>query len=203
LTKRIIILVLSVFLCVLSGCRNDAVSSNHSEDKVSKIDEILNISDDLPAQDTVITGQEENIPDSDTGSATDTETVTGIEKDTEEIDDNGKEADVDLTVMSSTLVYSEVYRMMMDPDAYIGKTVKMQGAFYSYYDEELDKYYFSCIIEDATACCAQGIEFELTDNYTYPDDYPEEGGSICVTGVFDTYEEYGITYCTLKNARKL
>ena len=29
--------------------------------------------------------------------------------------------DVDLTLLSSTMVYSEVYNMMVDPDSYIGK----------------------------------------------------------------------------------
>jgi len=47
----------------------------------------------------------------------------------------------------------------------------------------------------------EGIEFALTDDYTYPDDYPEEGGNICVVGIFDTYQEGDNTYCTLRNAK--
>lgn len=109
--------------------------------------------------------------------------------------------DIDLTVQSATVVYSEVYDMMYYPENYVGKTIKMNGMFSYYYDEALDKYYFACIIMDATACCSQGIEFELTDDYVYPDDYPEDGGDICVVGVFDTYEEDGFTYCTLRNAK--
>ncbi|MCR5788667.1 MAG: hypothetical protein K6G83_02150 [Lachnospiraceae bacterium] len=109
--------------------------------------------------------------------------------------------DIDLTTLSSTMVYSEVYNMMVSPDDYIGKTVKMDGQFTQYHDESTGKYYFACIISDATACCSQGIEFVLTDDYTYPDDYPQEGGAICVTGTFDTYQEGDYTYCTLRNAR--
>ena len=45
------------------------------------------------------------------------------------------------------------------------------------------------IIQDATACCAQGMEFVLTDEYSYPDDYPDEGSEITVMAVFDTYQE--------------
>ncbi|MCR5592226.1 MAG: hypothetical protein K6F79_00575 [Saccharofermentans sp.] len=108
--------------------------------------------------------------------------------------------DYDLTVMSSSLVYSIVYSMVTTPQDYIGLTVKMQGTYASYHDEVNDKYYFACIIADATACCSQGIEFELTDDYTYPDDYPEEGSEICVTGVFDVYQEGGTSYCTLRDA---
>lgn len=109
--------------------------------------------------------------------------------------------DVDLTELSSTMVYSEVYNMMSSPKDYIGKTVKMNGQFALYHDEATDNYYYACVIADATACCSQGIEFELTDDYTYPDDYPEVGGDICVMGVFDTYKEGDNTYCTLRNAK--
>ena len=35
--------------------------------------------------------------------------------------------DVDLTRLSSTMVYSEVYNMMNAPGDYIGKTIKMTG----------------------------------------------------------------------------
>lgn len=108
--------------------------------------------------------------------------------------------DVDLTVLSSTMVYSEVYNMMTQPSDYIGKTVKMHGPAASYHDEASDKWYFACIIQDATACCSQGIEFQLAGKKA-PDDYPEVGEEICVIGVFDTYMEGENTYCTLKDAR--
>ena len=90
--------------------------------------------------------------------------------------------DVDLTVMNSNMVYAEVYNMMMYPEDYIGKTVKMEGTCACYHDEETGKYYFACLIADATACCSQGIEFVLTDDYSCPDDYPEIGKEIFVTG---------------------
>ena len=40
--------------------------------------------------------------------------------------------DVDLTKLSSTMVYSEVYAMMTAPGDYIGKQVKMNGQFALY-----------------------------------------------------------------------
>ena len=107
--------------------------------------------------------------------------------------------DVDLTVLSSTMVYSEVYNMMTKPDDYIGKMVKMAGPLASYHDEASGKWYYACIIQDATACCSQGIEFELAGK-TAPDGYPADGSDICVIGVFDTYKEGENTYCTLRNA---
>ena len=91
--------------------------------------------------------------------------------------------------------------MMASPEQYIGKTVKMDGLFAYYHDEATGNYYFACIIQDATTCCAQGIEFVLTEDYVYPDDYPEVDEEICVVGVFDTYQEGDYTYCTLRKAK--
>lgn len=109
--------------------------------------------------------------------------------------------DVDLTELSSTMVYSEVYNMMYLPENYVGKTVKMRGLYVPYHDEATGKYYHNCLIMDATACCSQSIEFELTDDYNYPGDYPAEGQDFCVSGTFDTYMEGTDKYCTLRNAK--
>ena len=111
--------------------------------------------------------------------------------------------DIDLTALSSTMVYAEVYNMMVSPDKYVGKTVKMKGLFAYYHDEATGNYYFACIIQDATACCAQGIEFVLSGEHSFPDDYPQTGDEICVVGVFDTYREGEYLYCTLRNAAML
>ncbi|MBQ7587701.1 MAG: hypothetical protein IJT37_06715 [Lachnospiraceae bacterium] len=130
--------------------------------------------------------------------------VSGDEAVYERVTDGAEstgECDVDLTVLSSTMVYSEVYNMMYYPENYIGKTVKMKGLYAVYHDENTDKFYHACIIQDATACCEQGIEFETTDEYKYPEDYPGQGEEVCVTGIFDTYQEGEYTYCTLRNAR--
>ncbi|MBR5974358.1 MAG: hypothetical protein IK020_04155 [Clostridiales bacterium] len=108
--------------------------------------------------------------------------------------------DIDLTEMSSSMVYSQVYSMTIDPQSYIGKIVKMKGQFAYYLDEATGVYYFACIVQDATACCAQGLEFALKGEHTFPDDYPKEGEEVCVIGEFATYEEAGYVYFTLKDA---
>jgi len=114
--------------------------------------------------------------------------------------------DVDLTRLSSTMVYSEVYNMMNAPGDYIGKTIKMKGQFAIGYvyntdgtpDESTAR--FACVIADATACCSQGLEFILTGEHTYPNDYPELGSEITVTGTFEVYTENGFQYCRLVDA---
>jgi len=116
---------------------------------------------------------------------------------------NTEGIDVDLTALSSTMVYSQVYNMLSDPAKYMGKTIKMSGAFAVFHNEVTDVYYFACIVKDATACCANGIEFVLKGEHSYPDDYPQIGEIVTVTGVFDTYTEGEYTYCTLRNASML
>lgn len=102
--------------------------------------------------------------------------------------------DVDLTKLSSTMVYAEVYNMMTYPDKYMGKTVKMSGPYTSSYYEETKQYYHYIIIEDATACCQQGLEFIWEGNHNYPDDYPKDGTKVEATGTFGKYDELGQTY---------
>ena len=111
--------------------------------------------------------------------------------------------DVDLTALSSVMVYSQVYDMLSRPDEYLGKTVKMTGIYVCTDPDISDEFYQSCIIQDATACCSQGIEFVLTDDYSFPEDYPEYEDTVTVIGTFDVYKEGGYLYCTLRNARLL
>ena len=108
--------------------------------------------------------------------------------------------DIDLTAMSNTVVYSEVYNMVMDPDSFIGKTVKMAGVL-SFYRLGSNGICYACVVDDATACCQQGIEFELagTDKDD-PEAYPELGEKITLVGVMDTYEDEDYIYCVLRDA---
>lgn len=105
--------------------------------------------------------------------------------------------DVDLTKMSATMVYSEVFDMMYKPEDYMGKKIKMQGELNAVYDEENNDIVFTCIIQDATQCCAQGVEFRLKEP---PEVYPEGGSEITVVGTYDTYERDGTENCYLKDA---
>lgn len=134
----------------------------------------------------------------DTPAADSSSAVEAAEEAVSEGEDS--DIDVDLTKMSSTMIYSTVSNMMLYPDVYIGQKVRLEGQFAVYHDSAADKYYFSAIVPDATACCSQGIEFVLDGDYSYPDDYPEEGQTITITGNFTTYDEYGFKYCQLENA---
>lgn len=94
----------------------------------------------------------------------------------------GMTAELDLTQLSSTVVYAEVYNMLVEPENYTDKIVRMTGEYQEYVDEQTGELYHSCVIYDALACCQQGVEFVLADG-----DYPEEGTPITVVGRYETY----------------
>jgi hypothetical protein len=108
--------------------------------------------------------------------------------------------EVDLTKMSSTVVYAQVLDILSYPDNYLGKKITMSGLFGIYESPTTGEIYYSCIIQDATACCANGIEFLRKGEFKYPEDYPEPGDEVRVVGYFETYEEDGYLYARLRDA---
>ena len=184
LTLRLIVVLLLFFVITavsFEGCTDTGVRSHSFTDQTTGVGDIL------------ANATTENTQPAYTQEST-TITTSGVSS------NNTGDIEIDLTTMSANMVYSQVFCMVMEPDEYIGTTVKMAGTFVHFYDEEKDKHYFACIIQDATQCCAQGIEFEPGDEYVYPDDFPEDGSEICVAGVFDKYSEGDNNYLTLRNA---
>lgn len=114
--------------------------------------------------------------------------------------EGNRPVDLDLTAISGTVAYSQVYDMMMEPDAYAGQKIRMKGNFNYYQDPETRQEYFTAVIADATACCAQGIEFIWRGEHSYPRDYPPLDAEITVTGIFETYFEDGCMYIRLNDA---
>lgn len=115
-------------------------------------------------------------------------------------DASNGEYDVDLTVLDSNMVYAQVYDMVFGETDYTGKSVRARGTFDYYLDPGTQQEYFAVLISDATACCAQGIEFVLAGDNKYPDDYPEIGSEIVVHGIFNTYEDASGAYVQLRDA---
>ena len=189
--KRLFCLLLAVCMAVsLCACRKDS-------EKVAE--------NNTPSSDGEVSAPAEIIP---TPDEQETQDEQQTPEEPEQTQTSADGVDVDLTVLSSTMVYSEVYnRLYFYPEDYYGKNVKMTGQFnvYQWVDEsgivaDMPVAY-ACIISDATACCAEGVEFVLEGDYTYPDDYPELGTEITVIGEFQSYEENGVTWYHLVNAR--
>ena len=121
-------------------------------------------------------------------------------KEFDKSDKTDDKVDVDLTSLSSTMVYAEVFNMIMNPENYDNKIVKMKGQFALFEDMENGKPFYACVIPDATACCLQGFEFVPLSEYNYPKDYPKVDSEITIVGKFE-YDENNFGYCRLIDAR--
>ena len=182
--------IIMMMVVMLTGCGNtDSKAPQVIQNQMQEADNKNNQSEET-------NGTEGNKP-SEVVKELQTETTTNNKSESAPDGD----VDVDLTKLSSTMVYSEVYNMMYTPGNYIGKTVKMSGMFVAYTNQDESQYYPAVIIADATACCSQGLEFVLEGNPSYPEEYPEIETEITVVGTFETYVEDGNTYCRLQNAR--
>lgn len=124
--------------------------------------------------------------------------IKGMEKIREE--EPADKVDIDLTGLNQNMIFGEMYNMLATPEDYFGKTVKITGQFDSVVDEQTGRRYYAVFVLDATACCQQGWEFEVKDNYKYPDDFPKPGDEITVTGEYSSFEEGEFKYCGLIKA---
>jgi hypothetical protein len=99
--------------------------------------------------------------------------------------------DVDLTVLSSTMLSAAYDNIALNPGSYIGQTIKAAGSYSAFFWNETDRYYHYVSVKDGAGCCQGWFEFVWSGNRVYPDDYPEDGTKIEMTGVFGSYEELG------------
>lgn len=171
--KRTLLASLALLLSLsLVGCGEETTSSAviDSANQVATVDEILEA------------GTAED-------SAPVTESVEVPEEDIPAGFGSYEGVDIDLTTMGSVMVYTQVYNLMANSPEYVGQTVKVSGSFGYYYESSVDAYYYGVVVQDATACCAQGIEFVLAggEDMVFPDDYPEAGETVTVVGVFNSY----------------
>ena len=112
----------------------------------------------------------------------------------------GLKPDLDLSKMSSTVVYAEINNILEDPGKYLGKVIRLRG-LYSYYREPSTSVsYYACVVPDATACCMQGMEFVPAAEPQDPDHFLEDSADITVTGRLEIYQEENISYLHLVEA---
>ena len=106
--------------------------------------------------------------------------------------------DLDLTKMSATMIYSTIFDMLIMPEDYVERIIKVKGWFETYTNPQTGEMYYAVVVPDATACCQQGLEFVWKGNHTYPDDFPKPGQNITVTGIYKMIENDGVTYTYLE-----
>lgn len=197
---RNMVLVLSLVLvtALAAGCGSGGESAGTNAGNANNVEDVLQNQIDA-AEGKSETTEAETETTTKASSSIDFYSE-GAEEETPDIYST-EGVDIDLTQMSGTMLYSQVNYMMYKPEEFVGKTVKVPGTFSAVYSEEAGRYYFGCLVADQAACCVLGVEFELPETYSYPEDYPAEGENITVFGTFDTYQEGQYTYCVLRNAQ--
>ena len=104
--------------------------------------------------------------------------------------------DYDLSNYNFTMISSFFFQMLIEPETYENKTFKIKGKFQTF-DKEEDPTalpYFSVIMNDATMCCQEGIDFVWQGDHKWPADYPEQDQEITIIGKYIVTETDGMTY---------
>ena len=104
--------------------------------------------------------------------------------------------DYDLSNYNFTMISSFFFQMLIEPETYENKTFKIKGKFQSFENEEDPAAlpYFSVIMNDATMCCQEGIDFIWEGNHNWPADYPQQDQVITIVGKYIVTETDGFTY---------
>lgn len=142
------------------------------------------------------TGEEQNSSGSAQDSSSSTYDFYGSSF--EEISAPKTDVELDLSKMNADLAYAFIFQIVVEPEKYEGKTVRMTGTFETFYDNEPYGRHDYCIITDVLACCAQGLEFESAKVSGV-----EPGQKITVSGTLklrDAVSPDGMEYKTMKIA---
>lgn len=129
-----------------------------------------------------------------------------VKSNTDEVFD-GEKLSLDLTKMSATMVYAEVFNMLIMPDKYDGKLIKVRGNFSRFVPNGKTEEVTTVVVSDALACCQQGLEFKITpgsplENQLKNKSLPEPDSEIEIIGRFvlsQTEEGFDYFYLDLKN----
>ena len=152
-----ILLSCSLIMLCLSGCSKTKVENPNPEDAVPTGQSISNYIDSAPEN------KSESKP-----AASD-----GI--------------DYDFTDMNFNILNAMNFEMAVDPEKFYGKVMKMRGQFFTVVEPESGQRFYYCVIYDPTACCQTGLDFMMTGDKVYPDDFPPEETYIEIQGPFKDF----------------
>ena len=100
--------------------------------------------------------------------------------------------DVDLTELGKTMMIAVINNIYITPDEYMNQTIKMRGEYSSVYYADIGRRFHYVLFADDGSCCSYGFIFEYDG--VYPDDFPEEGTEIEVSGAFGRGEALDRAY---------
>ena len=98
------------------------------------------------------------------------------------------DVDIDMVAMRDTMVYAAMVNIQRNPANYEGQTIRVAGSYSSRFWEVTGSHYHFVVVQGQGGCCPRFMEFRRSGNYTFPDDYPTEGATIELVGVFSRGE---------------
>jgi len=176
--KRFLVLffLLTVVLAGCSQTSDEAPTPDVSQSAVSTPDTASdNSSEESPAQ-------EADIKPSDSDKETSAH-ETDIEL-----------SDSDVVEISEKLFIAQTNDIYINTEDYLGKTIKYEGIFKSYYWEEADTTY-CYVIRYGPGCC--GYDGEAGFEVAWDGELPGEDDWCEAVGILETYDENGIQYLRL------
>ena len=186
------LLALGLIFALLTGCSNQETAAGDDHNTAPQA--VTAAAGDTGAGETEAIKTAAGETGTDETGAGDTETDetgagdTGAVTDTEPGDPARSALDLDLTQLNGLLAYSMVVTILENPDAYVGKNIKLTGEYFPLYFEPTERNYHYIIVGDESLCCQVGMEFVWNGTHAYPDDYPDEYENIELSGTFSHNE---------------
>ena len=96
---------------------------------------------------------------------------------------------LDFTKMNYNIASGVMFDMMISPQKYKNKTMKIHGQFYT--DTHDGKRMFAILIWDLTGCCPSGMTLVPLSGMKYPSDFPKPDEYVTVTGTLEIFNFEG------------
>ena len=138
--KNILAVVALVTISFITGCGNSNQGGGRGTTEQSMVDEIIAANEATTELTTEMTT--EITTELTTEVTTEITTEITEEVTTEELlGEPDPNVDIDMTVMTATMVFSQMNNIMMAPDSYLGQKIKVSGEYYPLYYEGTGNYY--------------------------------------------------------------
>jgi len=105
--------------------------------------------------------------------------------------------DLDLTMMSETMVYGIMFDVIASPERYVGQRMRLPGEYEGFKDAVTGEVEHTIIFFDSSGCCEVDMNFTLDETYVYPQDYPRSGRKMTLVGVLSIVGEGKDAVCRI------
>lgn len=98
--------------------------------------------------------------------------------------------DIDLSEVNAIVAFSQISNMYAEPWNYVGAVIRVRGIL-DHYESEDGQRRDMIVVQDAAACCGQGIEIVWGSEMSQSEPEAGCGKEVTATGRFELYQEGG------------